>query len=26
VPLNDHFQWWSYVKGANWRHPAPTAI
>jgi formylglycine-generating enzyme len=22
VPLNDHFQWWSYVKGANWRHPA----
>ena len=21
VPLNDHFQWWSYVKGANWRHP-----
>jgi len=24
VPLNDHFQWWSYVKGANWRHPAGT--
>ncbi len=21
VPLNDHFQWWSYVAGANWRHP-----
>jgi formylglycine-generating enzyme len=21
VPLNDHFQWWVYVKGANWRHP-----
>ena len=21
VPLNDHFQWWSYVKRANWRHP-----
>ena len=21
VPLNDHFQWWSYVQGANWRHP-----
>ena len=21
VPLNDHFQWWSYLKGANWRHP-----
>lgn len=21
VQLNDHFQWWSYVKGANWRHP-----
>lgn len=21
VPLNDHFQWWSYVKGACWRHP-----
>jgi sulfatase modifying factor 1 len=21
VPLNDHFQWWSYVKHANWRHP-----
>ena len=21
VPLTDHFQWWSYEKGANWRHP-----
>jgi formylglycine-generating enzyme required for sulfatase activity len=21
VPLNDNLQWWSYVKGANWRHP-----
>jgi sulfatase modifying factor 1 len=21
VPLNDHYQWWSYVPGANWRHP-----
>jgi formylglycine-generating enzyme required for sulfatase activity len=21
VPLNDHFQWWTYVAGANWRHP-----
>ncbi len=21
VPLNDHFQWWDYVAGANWRHP-----
>ncbi len=21
VPLNNHFQWWSYVQGANWRHP-----
>jgi len=26
VPLNDHFQWWSYVKGANWRNPSgPTS-
>jgi len=24
VPLNDHFQWWSYVPGANWRHPLGT--
>ena len=21
VSLNNHFQWWSYVRGANWRHP-----
>jgi formylglycine-generating enzyme len=21
VSLNDHFQWWSYVKRADWRHP-----
>jgi sulfatase modifying factor 1 len=21
VPLNNHYQWWDYVKGANWRHP-----
>lgn len=21
VPLNNHYQWWTYVKGANWRHP-----
>jgi len=21
VSLDDHFQWWTYVKGANWRHP-----
>jgi sulfatase modifying factor 1 len=21
VLLNNHFQWWNYVKGANWRHP-----
>jgi formylglycine-generating enzyme required for sulfatase activity len=21
VVLNDHYQWWLYVKGANWRHP-----
>jgi formylglycine-generating enzyme len=21
VRLNDHFQWWSYVAGASWRHP-----
>jgi sulfatase modifying factor 1 len=21
VPLDDHYRWWSYVKGANWRHP-----
>src|SRR3954468_18253044 len=22
VPLDNHYQWWSYVNGANWRHPA----
>ena len=21
VELNNHFQWWNYVKGADWRHP-----
>ena len=21
VPLTNHYQWWNYVKGANWRHP-----
>jgi len=21
VKLHDHFQWWSYERGANWRHP-----
>ena len=21
VPLDNHFQWWTYVKGASWRHP-----
>jgi sulfatase modifying factor 1 len=21
VSLHNHFQWWSYVPGANWRHP-----
>ena len=21
VSLNNHYQWWSYVKGANWKHP-----
>ncbi len=21
VNLNNHFQWWSYVRGADWRHP-----
>jgi formylglycine-generating enzyme len=25
VMLNDHFQWWSYVPGANWRHPGGPA-
>jgi len=22
VPLDDHFQWWAFVDGADWRHPA----
>lgn len=22
VPLNDYSQWWSYVPGADWQHPA----
>jgi len=21
VPLDNHFQWWRYQRGANWRHP-----
>src|SRR5688572_30168216 len=21
VPLNNHFEWWGYVHGANWHHP-----
>ena len=21
VPLDDHYRWWRYQKGANWRHP-----
>jgi sulfatase modifying factor 1 len=21
VPLDDHLQWWRYVKGASWKHP-----
>src|SRR5262249_34316855 len=21
-PLSNHFRWWSYIAGANWRHPA----
>jgi formylglycine-generating enzyme required for sulfatase activity len=21
VPLDNYYQWWRYVKGANWRHP-----
>jgi len=26
VPLDTHFRWWDYVKGANWRHPqGPTS-
>lgn len=22
VPLDNHYQWWRYVQGANWRHPS----
>jgi sulfatase modifying factor 1 len=22
VPLDNYLQWWTYIKGANWRHPA----
>ncbi len=22
VPLSDHYEWWRYVAGASWRHPA----
>jgi sulfatase modifying factor 1 len=26
VPLNDYFQWWTYVPGASWKHPlGPTS-
>ncbi len=25
VPLDSHFRWWDYVKGANWRHPTGPA-
>ncbi|HEV7473278.1 MAG TPA: formylglycine-generating enzyme family protein [Pyrinomonadaceae bacterium] len=25
VPLDDHYQWWSYVPGADWRHPTGPA-
>jgi formylglycine-generating enzyme required for sulfatase activity len=21
VPLDNHFRWWTYVRGAHWRHP-----
>ncbi len=21
VPLDNHYRWWSYLKGASWRHP-----
>ena len=21
VPLDNHYQWWAYIKGANWRQP-----
>jgi len=22
VPLNNYFQWWTYIPGADWRHPS----
>jgi formylglycine-generating enzyme required for sulfatase activity len=25
VPLDDHYQWWTYIHGANWRHPTGPA-
>jgi formylglycine-generating enzyme required for sulfatase activity len=25
VPLNNHYQWWAYVPGADWRHPLGAA-
>lgn len=25
VPLNDPFQWWTFAKAANWRHPVGPA-
>jgi formylglycine-generating enzyme len=25
VDLSNHFNWWSYVRGANWRHPTGPA-
>lgn len=21
IPLNNHYQWWTYIPGADWRHP-----
>ncbi len=21
IALNNHYEWWGYIKGANWRHP-----
>jgi formylglycine-generating enzyme len=24
--LDDNNEWWSYVKGANWRHPTGTRV
>jgi formylglycine-generating enzyme required for sulfatase activity len=21
VPLDSHYRWWDYIKGANWKHP-----